>query len=118
MEEVTAPGGMSMAPPPETLHRFLAACRTLDAGAIVPLLMQRVSDSAQPSQVAAKSLSVIDTMLHDPSLHGYGESFAAPGHVRTLRAAAAHQKAQVRNRAAKVRVDPTLQLAWRVGWML
>lgn len=102
MEEVTAPGGMSMAPPPHTLRRFLAGCKTLDAGAIVPLLMARVSDGAQPPQVAAKALHVIDTMLHDPSLHGYGESFAAPEHVRTLRAAAAHPKAQVRNRAAKV----------------
>lgn len=73
IDNLCAPAGLSRAPPPDGLKRFVDLAQTLDAQTIGDILLDKLEDDTW--QVRLKGLHVVLALLDSPGAGPYQEFF-------------------------------------------
>ncbi|KAI9911696.1 hypothetical protein PsorP6_009342 [Peronosclerospora sorghi] len=98
IDNLCASAGLSRAPSPEQLKRFVDLAQTLDAPTIGDLLLEKLEDDAW--QVALKALHVVHALLDSPGAAPYHEFFL--DHVDVIQALRTNGKPSVGAKALQV----------------
>eukprot|EP01090_Pellita_catalonica_P012120 TRINITY_DN256_c0_g2_i1.p1 TRINITY_DN256_c0_g2~~TRINITY_DN256_c0_g2_i1.p1 ORF type:complete len:581 (-),score=84.98 TRINITY_DN256_c0_g2_i1:44-1786(-) len=97
VDEITAPGGVRLAPPRDLLHKFCGRCTTLDVALVCDLLLDKLDSEIWQSRM--KSLCVMDEMLKR-GVPGAKEHFAQ--NFEEIQEQVSSSQKSIQNKAKKI----------------